>query len=49
MRNMQKYLAEALGTFTLVGVGSFAILSSRLFPGTRPGSSRSHSDSVSRC
>ena len=32
MSNMQKYLAEALGTFTLVVVGSFAILSSLLFP-----------------
>jgi aquaporin Z len=27
MGKMQKYLAEALGTFTLVGVGSFAIVS----------------------
>lgn len=27
MGNMQKYLAELLGTFTLVGVGSFAIVS----------------------
>jgi MIP family channel proteins len=28
MGKMQKYLAEALGTFALVGVGSFAIISS---------------------
>lgn len=28
MGKTQKYLAEALGTFTLVGIGSFAILSS---------------------
>jgi len=27
MEKMQKYLAEALGTFTLVGIGSFAIVS----------------------
>ena len=27
MGKMQKYLAELLGTFTLVGVGSFAIVS----------------------
>jgi aquaporin Z len=27
MGKMQKYLAEALGTFTLVGIGSFAIVS----------------------
>ena len=32
MGKMQKYLAEALGTFTLVGVGSFAIVSRRPFP-----------------
>lgn len=32
MGKMQKYLAEALGTFTLVGVGSFAIVSGGLFP-----------------
>jgi aquaporin Z len=32
MGKMQKYLAEALGTFTLVGIGSFAIVSSGLFP-----------------
>ena len=37
MSNMQKYLAEALGTFTLVGVGSFAILSSLLFPAVGAG------------
>jgi len=28
MGKTQKYLAEALGTFALVGIGSFAILSS---------------------
>ena len=33
MSNMQKYLAEALGTFTLVCVGSFAIVSASLFVG----------------
>jgi aquaporin Z len=33
MGNMQKYLAEALGTFILVGVGSFAIASAALAPG----------------
>ena len=33
MSNMQKYFAEALGTFTLVGVGSFAIVSAGLAPG----------------
>ena len=27
MGKMQKYLAEALGTFMLVGIGSFAIVS----------------------
>src|SRR5262245_7346601 len=27
MGKMQRYLAEALGTFTLVGIGSFAIVS----------------------
>ena len=32
MGKMQKYLAEALGTFTLVGIGSFAIVSGGLFP-----------------
>ena len=32
MGKMQKYLAEALGTFTLVGVGSFAIVSRGQFP-----------------
>jgi aquaporin Z len=32
MGKMQKYLAEALGTFTLVGIGSFAIVSAGLFP-----------------
>ena len=32
MGKMQRYLAEALGTFTLVGIGSFAIVSSGLFP-----------------
>ena len=40
MGKMQKYLAEALGTFTLVGVGSFAIISARPVP-QRAGSSRS--------
>ena len=30
MGKMQKYLAEGLGTFTLVGVGSFAIISSKM-------------------
>lgn len=33
MGSLQKYLAEALGTFTLVGVGSFAIVSAGLAPG----------------
>jgi aquaporin Z len=33
MGTLQKYLAEALGTFTLVGVGSFAIVSAGLAPG----------------
>ena len=37
MGNVQKYLAEALGTFTLVVVGSFAILSSLLFPAVGAG------------
>ena len=37
MGNVQKYLAEALGTFTLVVVGSFAILSSLLFPAAGAG------------
>jgi aquaporin Z len=32
MGKMQRYLAEALGTFTLVGIGSFAIVSGGLFP-----------------
>ena len=32
MGKTQKYLAEALGTFTLVGIGSFAIVSSGLVP-----------------
>lgn len=32
MGKMQKYLAEALGTFTLVGIGSFAIVSAGAFP-----------------
>jgi aquaporin Z len=32
MGKMQKYLAEALGTFTLVGIGSFAIVSAGEFP-----------------
>jgi aquaporin Z len=32
MGKMQKYLAEALGTFTLVVIGSFAIVSAGLFP-----------------
>ena len=33
---MQKHLAEALGTFTLVVVGSFAILSSPCSPRSEP-------------
>ena len=37
MSNMQKYLAEALGTFTLVCVGSFAIVSASLFVGNAAG------------
>jgi aquaporin Z len=37
MSNMQKYLAEALGTFVLVGVGSFAIVSAGLFLGNGAG------------
>jgi aquaporin Z len=37
MGNLQRYLAEALGTFTLVVVGSFAILSSLLFPAAGAG------------
>jgi aquaporin Z len=37
MSNMQKYLAEALGTFVLVGVGSFAIVSAGLFVGNSAG------------
>ena len=32
MGKMQRYLAEALGTFILVGIGSFAIVSAGLFP-----------------
>jgi aquaporin Z len=32
MSKMQRYLAEALGTFILVGIGSFAIVSAGLFP-----------------
>ncbi len=32
MGKRQKYLAEVLGTFTLTGIGSFAIVSAGLFP-----------------
>ena len=35
MGKMQKYLAEALGTFALVGVGSFAIISATANPDAR--------------
>ena len=35
MDNMQKYLAEVLGTFTLVVVGSFAIVSALASPDAR--------------
>ena len=48
MGKMQKYLAEALGTFALVGVGSFAIVSAPR-PATGSGSCRSRSASASRC
>ena len=48
MGKMQKYLAEALGTFALVGVGSFAIISASAGPDAR-GSCRSRWASASRC
>ena len=37
MGKLHKYLAEALGTFTLVVVGSFAIVSANLFPAAGAG------------
>ncbi len=47
MGKMQKYLAEVLGTFALVVVGSFAIVSASA-AGVRWESSRSRSGSASR-
>ena len=49
MGKMHKYLAEALGTFTLVVVGSFAIVSATCSRPPVRGSSRSRSASASRC
>ena len=37
MGKLHRYLAEALGTFTLVVVGSFAIVSANLFPAAGAG------------
>ena len=48
MGKMQNYLAEALGTFALVVIGSFAIVSA-IGRRRRQGSCRSRSASGSRC